>query len=368
MTSWTTSTPCSGKPAETKPLMQHPRPQTDWPQGRVVRLSHRSAVLESNPWGDPVARELCLYLPHGYSTSHAPYSTMWDLAAYTNSGPGHLNWRNHGENLPARLDRLIGQGDLEPVVVAFPDCYTSLGGNQYLNSPSVGRYADYLNLELVPLVNENLNVVDSRDGRAVFGKSSGGYGALYLAMHYPETWGAAASHAGDVGFEMVYQKDFPVACNLLSDFEDDYNAFIEAFWHKNQLSGREYTVMMILAMAASYDPDPEAPSRIRLPFDLRTCELIPERWERWQALDPLHMLERSADALESLHGLYIDVGIYDQYHIQYGTRRLVDRMKELGIEHFYEEFEGTHSSIDWRLDHSLPYLADALKKARSAQI
>jgi hypothetical protein len=59
-----------------------------------------------------------------------------------------------------RLDRLIGQQAMEPVVVAFPDCYTSLGGNQYVNSASVGRYADYLNEELVPLVSRELNVVD----------------------------------------------------------------------------------------------------------------------------------------------------------------------------------------------------------------
>jgi enterochelin esterase-like enzyme len=348
--------------------MRHPRPQTDWPKGRILKVQHRSSVLESNPWGDPVERELCLYLPPGYSESCAPYLVLWDLAAYTNSGPGHLNWRNHGENLPARLDRLIGQGDLEPVVVAFPDCYTSLGGNQYVNSPAVGRYADYLNQELVPLVSERLNVVNSREGRALFGKSSGGYGALYHAMHFPGTWGAAASHAGDVGVELVARKDFPVACELLSEYRDDYAGFIQAFWRSNQPSGRQYTAMMILAMAASYDPDPDQPGRIRLPFDLRTCELYPERWERWLAADPLNMIEQGAEALRSLRALYIDVGIYDQYHIQYGTRRLADRLDKLGVEHFYQEFEGTHSSIDWRLDHSLPYLAKALKKTLSAPI
>jgi len=348
--------------------MTHSRPRIDWPQGRIVRLQHRSSVLESNPWGDPVERELCLYLPAGYSDSHEPYAALWDLAAYTNSGPGHLNWRNHGENLPARLDRLIGQGVMDPVVVAFPDCYTSLGGNQYVNSPAVGRYADYLNQELIPLVNENLNVSASRDSRAVFGKSSGGYGALYLAMHYSENWGAAASHSGDAGFELVYQKDFPVTCELLSDFNGDPAAFIQTFWRKNQPSGRDYTAMMILAMAASYDPDLSQPARIRLPFDLRTCELNLERWARWQACDPLNMVEHRLEALRSLHGLYIDVGIYDQYHIQYGTRRLVDRLKTFGVNHYYEEFEGTHSSIDWRLDHSLPYLVSALKMARGAPI
>ena len=340
------------------------RPKSDWPKGSVIRLRHRSSVLEGNPWGDPVERELCVYLPHDYADSASPYLTLWDLAAYTNSGPGHLNWRNQGENLPERLDRLIGQGVMESAVVAFPDCYTSLGGNQYVNSASVGRYADYLNLELVPFVSEQLNVVDARDGRAVFGKSSGGYGALYLAMKSPETWGAVASHAGDMGFDMVYRKDFPVACDLLSAFKGDFAAYIRAFWRKNRPTGRDYTTMMILAMAASYDPDPANPSSIRLPFDLRTCELNPRRWERWLGCDPLCMLEQSAGALESLHALYIDVGIYDQYHIQYGTRRFIDKLTQRGIAHHYEEFEGTHSSIDWRLDHSLPYLVNALKKAQ----
>jgi S-formylglutathione hydrolase FrmB len=344
------------------------RPKSNWPRGSIIRLQHQSSVLEGNPWGDPVQRELGVYLPHGYAESRTAYVTLWDLAAYTNSGPGHLNWRNQGENLPERLDRLIGQGLMEPAVVAFPDCYTSLGGNQYVNSASVGRYADYLNLELVPFLGEQVNVVDSRDGRAVFGKSSGGYGALFLAMNHPEIWGAAASHAGDMGFEMVYRKDFPVACDILTAVEGDSEAFIRNFWRKNRPSGRDFTTMMILAMAASYDPDPAQPSRIRLPFDLRTCELDPGRWKRWMDSDPLSMLQRCAGALASLHGLYIDVGIHDQYHIQYGTRRFADQLTERGITHHYEEFEGTHSSIDWRLDHSLPYLVNALKNASRGQI
>jgi hypothetical protein len=182
-------------------------------------------------------------------------------------------------------------------------------------------------------------------------------------MHYPEVWGAAASHAGDVGFDLVYRKDFPIACELLSAFGGEPHAFVRHFWRKNRPTGRDFTALMILAMAASYDPDPAEPARIRLPVDLRTCSLDPERWDRWLAMDPLNLIERHAEALKSLQGLYLDVGSYDQYHIQFGTRALADRLKDLGVEHHFEEFEGTHSSIDWRLDHSLPYLANALKSA-----
>lgn len=337
------------------------RPQTDWPAGRIERLPHCSRVLADNPWNDPVDRELAVYLPHGYSAEAEPYVSLWDLAAYTNAGPGHLNWRNHGENLVTRLDRLIGSGAMEPAVVVIPDCYTSLGGNQYVNSSAVGNYADYLVHELVPFVEQQFNVVRGRDGRALFGKSSGGYGALYHAMTYPETWGAVASHAGDVGFDLLFRGEFPLACSLLSAFKGDSEAFIRAFWNKNRPTGRDFTVMMILAMAASYDPDPENPAQIRLPIDLRTCEIDQERWQHWLAFDPLIMVEQHADALHGLHGLYIDVGMYDQYNIQFGTRRLTDRLSSLGIDFFYEEFEGTHSAIDWRLDQSLPFLVNALK-------
>lgn len=339
------------------------RPSADWPAGRILHLKHRSEVLSGNPWGDPLERELAAYLPAEYDESAHPYIALWDLAAYTNAGPGHLNWRNHGENIPQRLDRLIAQEVLPPVVVLFPDCYTALGGNQYVNSAAVGAYSDYLCDELVPLAGQRLNIVSSREGRGVFGKSSGGYGALYHAMTRPETWGAAASHAGDVGFDRVYMRDFPLVCERLAPFDGQAEAFIRAFWRKNRPVGPDFATMMVLAMAASYDPDPDRPGRIRLPFDLRTCALDARRWQRWLEFDPLNLVERHATALKSLHGLYLDVGRYDQYLIQYGTRQLSDRLEQFGVAHHFEEFDGTHSSIDWRLDHSLPFLAAALKNA-----
>lgn len=329
---------------------------------------HGSRVLEDNPWQDPAEREVAVYLPHGYAEAGPPWIALWDLAAFTNSGPGHLNWRNQGENLPARLDRLIGEGGMEPVVVVIPDCYTSLGGNQYVNSAGVGRYADYLVEELVPFLGARFNLVPGREGRGLFGKSSGGYGALYHAMHYPETWGAAASHAADMGFDLLFRPEFPTVCSVLAEYAGEPEAFLRAFWRNNRPSGHDYTTLMILAMAASYDPDPAAPSRIRLPFDPRTCELDAERWNRWLQFDPLTLLDRHAAALRSLHALHIDVGRFDQYHIQYGTRRFTHALRQRGIAHRFEEFDGTHSAIDWRLDHSLPFLAASLKSASAAAI
>ena len=336
------------------------RSQPDWPQGKIVCFKHHSKVLQDNIWSDPAQRDFNVYLPPGYSEPGSAYAVLWGLAGFTNTGPGFLNWRSQGENLPQRLDRLIGTGEMPPVVVAMPDCYSSLGGNQFINSPSVGRYADYIVDELVPFLSEHVNVIDDRAGRGVFGKSSGGYGALVHAMYYPDTWGGVASHAGDIGFELLFRPEFPRAAAVLSALGGDPYRFLQNFWNKKMPGSPDYSTLLTVAMAASYDPGDTPESAIRLPFDLHTCELDAERWGQWLRHDPLNLLESHVSQLASLKMLYMDVGNRDQYNIQYGTRVFVKRLEKLGIGHHFEEFDGTHSSMDWRLDFSLPMLARAL--------
>lgn len=341
------------------------RPHRDWPAGRVERLEHRSEVLEGNPWEDPARRALPVYLPPGYDDpGSGPYPVFWCLAPFTNSGPGQVNWKNFQESLPERLDRLIGQGEMGPVVVVFPDCFTSLGGNQYLNSASVGRYADYLFDELVPFVESSLRVRTGVGGRAAFGKSSGGYGALYHAMTRPAAWSAVASHAGDAGFDLCYRADFPAVATTLAGHDGDIAAFLADFWSGGRVTGARIGALMALAMAATYDPDPDSALGIRLPFDLRTCRLDEACWARWLRHDPVELAGDPAclDNLRSLKGLWIDCGWRDEFHIQYGTRRLADRLREAEVPHVHEEFDGTHSGMDFRFDRSLPFLYEALTR------
>jgi enterochelin esterase-like enzyme len=342
------------------------RSPSAWPQGEIVSFKHHSEVLQDNIWSDPAQREFNVYLPPGYSESGQAFVALWDLAGFTNAGPGHLNWRSHGENLPQRLDRLIGSGEMPPVVVPMPDCYTSLGGNQYINSTSVGRYADYLVEELVPFLSSQVNVIDHRDGRGVFGKSSGGYGALVHAMYYPEIWGGVASHAGDMGFEWVYKPEFPQAAAVLSSLKGDPYRFLRNFWLKKSPGSPDYSTLMTIAMAASYDPGEAAATAIQLPFDLHTCEMDDLRWSQWLRHDPLNLVELYAPQLAALNMLYLDVGDRDQYNIQYGTRTFIKRLEKLAVRHHFEEFDGTHSGMDWRLDMSLPLLAKALYRACGA--
>jgi hypothetical protein len=64
--------------------------------------------------------------------------------------------------------------------------------------------------------------------------------------------------------------------------------------------------------------------------------------------------------LRRLRALYVDCGKKDQYFLQYPTRTLVRRLARAGIDHRYEEFDDDHSSVDYRMDVSLPYLYAAM--------
>ena len=325
-------------------------------------MEHHSEVLVGNPLGDPARREHPVYLPPGYCDSEQRrYPVLWSLAAYTNAGPGQVAWRNQGETLPQRLDRLIGTGKMPPVIVVFPDCYTALGGNQYVNSAAMGAYADYLIEELIPAVDTRFQTIAEPAARAAFGKSSGGFGALHFAMAHPGHFAAVASHAGDCGFDRVYVRDFPLACDVLARHDGDIEAFVRGFWRDRRPGGAAFHTLMTLCLAASYSPDETQPLGLRLPFDLSTCRMDPETWQRWLSFDPLERAPAALDALNGLGGLWIDVGSRDQYFIHYGTRELSQLLTSAGVSHEFEEFDGTHSGIDWRYDHSLPWMVARLK-------
>jgi S-formylglutathione hydrolase FrmB len=196
--------------------------------------------------------------------------------------------------------------------------------------------------------------------RGLFGRSSGGYGAIVHALLYPDFWSAAACHSGDMGFELMFATDFAHTLRRVAKHGGTIESFIHAWESAPKVDGADLHALMILAMAATYDPDPGAFLGIRLPVTWDTCELIPDRWAEWMKWDPLTLVKSHGEGLKRLKALFIDCGDIDQYNLVYGARRMNKSLAAMGIDHVYEEFPDTHSSIDYRMDTSLPFLARRL--------
>ena len=324
--------------------------------GEVVVETIESKVLRGNPLGDPTRRDVAVYLPPRFDPKKR-YAAAYGIVGYTGTGRSLLNVDPLGEDLKHRLDRLIRSGKMGPMIVPMVDCFTRVGGNQYINSSATGRYDDYLVKEVIPFVESKYRV--SR--RGIWGKSSGGYGSIVHGMLHPDVWSALADHSGDALFEYAYVPDFPKA---LAAFRERGGPakWLNWFWRQPvRRKSDMYPVLNTIGMAAHYSPNPRSPHLgIDFPFDLETGAWRPEVWERWRRWDPVHMVERCWRNLRKLRLVYIDCGTKDEWNLIWGARVLHRKLEAHGVRHHYEEFDYGHLDIQYRYDVSLPLMWKAL--------
>jgi Putative esterase len=330
-------------------------------RGRFEEVTVHSRALEANPLGDPAERPLWVYLPPGVGDDPAArYPSIYVIQGYTGQVDMWWNRTALRPTVPELVDELFANPATPPAVVVFVDCWTSLGGSQFLNSPGTGRYLDYLCDEVVASVDERYPTMPAREHRGIAGKSSGGYGAMVAPMLRPDIFGALVSHAGDALFEHCYLPDMAKAARALRDhYDGSFERFFADFATRPAMSKEPDGVLLgIWAMAACYSAEPDG--TVTLPFDPATGRLRDEVWARWLALDPVRMAAGHADQLRSLRGIYLDAGRRDQFWLDLGAAAFSAELDALGIEHIFELFDATHSAIEYRYPRGLAFLAERL--------
>jgi hypothetical protein len=321
-------------------------------QGTVKVLRHDSDVLRDNPPGDPHVRDLVVYLPPAYDRSENRYPTVYCLTGFTGRGKQLLNDNPFTPNLAERMDRLIGSGRIDPMIVVMPDCFTYYGGSQYINSTATGPYEDYLTEEIVTFVDQNFRTLPDATSRAVMGKSSGGYGALVMGMRHSDIFGLVCSIAGDAYFEYCYPGDFAKAFRLI---KGDPKRFMREFWSTEKHGKDDHSALDTIGMAACYSPNGTG---FDLPFDLETGEIRKDVWERWLAHDPVRLADEYAEDLRSLRLLFIDAGTRDEFALDVGAKILSRKLTDLDVPHIHEEFDDGHFNISYRYERSLELISE----------
>ncbi|GAC1569585.1 MAG: alpha/beta hydrolase-fold protein [Candidatus Dormibacteria bacterium] len=339
-----------------------PIPGPPWRRPLRGRLDEHvvvSDVLSDNPLGDPHVRPLLVYVPPGAADRALPVIHL--IQGFT----GQVDmWRNRSALRPNAIeliDDLFATPGVPPCIVAMADCWTSLGGSQFLDSPATGRYHTYLCDEVVPFVDANYHTLAAPAHRAISGKSSGGYGAMITPMLRPDVFGALATHAGDALFELCYWRDVPGAARAL---RDTYDGSIEAFLADLRTRplgtrGDDHELLNIYAMAACYSADDDG--TVHLPFEPRTGQMREDVWRRWLAWDPVRMAPEYATALRSLRAVYIDAGTRDEFFLDLGAVAFRDALAGLGVDNVsFELFSGGHMSIEYRYPLALRHLAERI--------
>ena len=126
-----------------------------------------------------------------------------------------------------------------PLMVVMPDGFRGF----YTNNAEGPAYATYVAEELVAFVERNFPARRARESRCVGGLSMGGYGALRLALGYPELFASANSHSGAL---MHGSRDTPRPDGPLSPAE-----FRRIFGDRPGGSGHDLLALAGRAAAAS---------------------------------------------------------------------------------------------------------------------
>lgn len=307
-------------------------------------------TLEDNPLGDPVERRVAVFTPK-LPRFTSKLLTVYYLPGYGGSSEDFLN--SNGDQFAASFQQLADAG--MPLRMVVPDCRNRWGGSQYLNSPAQGNYADYILDEVIPLLEKHFGTPATPRDRIIAGHSSGGFGALRLAMMAPERFGSVVALSPDTDFEVTHR---PLAEEhvVKSITQKQMESFLTL--GKQVIRPTSNLVQIMLGLSAAYAPKgPNEPGQFHWLYDEKG-HWQKEVWQNWIEEDPVYIARRNPHLFMPYHKIYLDGAEHDEFGAQKGAKVLRDLIKPYTRVHFYESPEGHADYIEERLSRGLEWIFD----------
>jgi enterochelin esterase family protein len=281
-----------------------------------------------------------------------PELVIFHLSGYFGNGSQSFNLKTLEANFAEQVIQLTRQRKTPNALHVFVDAMTSWGGSQFINSDLLGRHSDHLQNELVRLVEDAFSVA-KKIPWVLMGSSSGGYGALHHVSLVASRFELAIAIAPDSDFATSLLPDIYKAAPYLQQY-NTISAVNKALHNKDlQKKKNFFSIMNALAMTGCYSPLKSA--KLLFPIDLHTGELIASVWKQWQQKDPVVFLEKRSRVLQG-KAIYLDVGIYDDFSLYFGARKIRSVLKRKKIKNFYQEFPGNHFGLNERKIKALEWL------------
>lgn len=301
-----------------------------------------SPALEGNLIGDAATRSFAIYLPQSYKISDRRYPAFYIL---------HGSFGNAGSmtNIKPTLDAMIHNAQIGEMIAVFVDGSNKLSGSQYRSSITIGDYETYIVEDLVNHIDSNYRTIAHRNSRGITGMSMGGYGAMHLALKYPEVFGVVVAQSGRYDYDTDWWRNNLKAMAFANP--KDWGQYGQMNW----------VTQIRFAYSATVSPNPDKPPFfLDKPFELvdGKAQIVPEVWNHHVESDIVHgHLDRYLKQPVRLSGIMFVHGKSDNVTPVAQARTLDRAMTELGIEHVYDEHNGGH---DFIASKSLQFLSDYL--------
>jgi enterochelin esterase-like enzyme len=317
-------------------------------EGVVVTRTIVSTALK-NTSGDNPTRQISVYLPPQYDKTQTRYPVIYYLH-------GFMGTDAIAPNMKEILDKAIAAQKIRPYILVISDQKTLFEGSFYSNSNYTGNWEDFTAKELVEYMDKNFRTIAKRESRGIAGHSMGGYGAFKIAMLHPSVFsGVYALSPGLLAFVKEFGPNSPSFKELqgVKTVED---------------LKKTYYPKVLVAVGQAWSPNPAKPPFFcDMPYTYEGDKLVvnPSVLEKWEANMPVYMVGKYADNLRKLTAIKMDWGRNDapRFPVQIGM--LSQRLENLGITHFCEEYIGDHGNKIWAkdgriLNDMLPFFNDYL--------
>ena len=313
--------------------------------GRIVADTVPASSLAENLLGDPDRQPAYVYLPPGYDAeTDRRYPVLYLLHGVLDPPETWIEPVYQGMTIQATMDSLIAAGEIGPAIVVIPNGRNAYGGSYYANSPVSGGWADFIARDLVAYIDRTYRTLPARESRAILGHSMGGFGAIRLAMLYPEV------------FSVAWGMNPCCLCCLEGDLEGGAIADPELWtrmaayrsagemWQALEANG-DIWPLILHGISAAFAPAPEKPPLyVELPLAVENGEVVEtSAAERMAAALPLAEVAEHVEALRSLRGLAFDTAFGDEFaHIPIAAKAFSDSLTALEVPHLFEVYKGDH--------------------------
>lgn len=304
-----------------------------------------SPSLKKNPLGDSPIRHNYVLQPKGDKKA---YPVIFHLSGYFSTGYQQFTAKTLNQNFVEKLDQLAQKAKIPQAIHVFVEATTYWGGSQFINSPGCGMYSDYILKDLYGAVVKHLPVSSDSKHHLVMGGSSGGYGALALVSEKNSPFGLAFATAPDSFFEASLLPELFHAAPELMKYKN-FSALKKKI-AAGELQGKKsfFNLANVVAMAHCYAPKKSFKKDfLEFPIDLHTGEIKSSLWKDWLKNDPVYFLKARKKYLSD-KTIHLDVGKYDNFSLQFGTRQIFKVLKEAKVKCHYTEFPGNHFGLGER--------------------
>lgn len=215
------------------------------PRGTLDTIRFRSQALGT-------VKSVLVYKPPSYTAeSSRRYPVLYYLHGLWGA---ETDWARQGQ-LPAVMDSLAARGRGEAIVVmpdgddgwyttwhALPDlaaCRRDTVRKEPADSYCVPwpHYDDYIADDLIRVIDARYRTRAVRESRAIAGLSMGGFGAVTLALRYPDRFVAAASHSGVLMPRYLSPRPFAEPVRLAATTAELRSAMGRVWWSVGPVFG-----------------------------------------------------------------------------------------------------------------------------------